>query len=396
VDKNIREYCRYLAADIGNSAEMEKRAEELSRKLELGIVIQGKGWQWASVDEKNHPDLERRIREGASPTREAADYPQGLPLFSAEHQTARGPATIFIFPSHKPVFHPNFRFLFPLLALLSFILLLSYLLLRWWLLRPLEALSTAVGEISRGNFNHQVPHSGGNELGRLAIAFNGMARRIREMIASKEQLLIDVSHELRSPLTRARVALEFLGDSEPKRQIAEEIKEVDKMVHELLEEARLESGQVGLDLHPTDFDELIRDTVTKYETSNHPIRYQPSSRQCRLVVDGDRMRIVLRNIIENSLKYSPKGDPIEIRLDETDSGATIAVQDHGVGIPPEDVLRVFEPFYRVDKSRTRSTGGFGLGLSLCKKIVTAHGGTINLQSELGRGTLVTISLPKAS
>jgi signal transduction histidine kinase len=214
-----------------------------------------------------------------------------------------------------------------------------------------------------------------------------MTARIREMLRSKEQLLLDVSHELRSPLTRAKLGLALIDDNENVRRVNEDLKELEQMITELLEAARLESDFGVLRRELTDLAILAREV-------SHGRRVSVVTPGAVTInVDPDRISTVLRNLVDNALKYSAEGTPVDLRVMRADNGGRIEVRDHGVGIPPGELAHVFEPFYRVDKSRTRKTGGFGLGLSLCKRIVEAHGGTISISSEPKVGTTVTVFLP---
>jgi signal transduction histidine kinase len=228
----------------------------------------------------------------------------------------------------------------------------------------------------------------------MANAFNDMTKCIREMLQARGQLLLDVSHELRSPLTRLKVALEFLPNSEVKENIREDVDEMEMMVREILETARLADKHGRLDIQPVNVAELICKTAAGFE--NRPLCICLDSIPDEIIIDADAnlARTVLKNILNNALKYSgPSNKPVTIHVDRKNEFVVIRIRDNGIGIPKEDLPYIFEPFYRVDKSRSKDTGGYGLGLSLCKTIMEAHGGKIEIESAPASGTRVSLFFP---
>ena len=210
------------------------------------------------------------------------------------------------------------------------------------------------------------------------------------MVETKQQLLIDVSHELRSPIARMKLTVELLPEGKNRGRLFSNLGELERMVSDLLEAARLEKG---LTLASLDLRELVEECQRTYAEQAPGLDVDRGE---GLVIQGDldRLRSVLRNVVENAIKYSNAAPrPIEIRLRRDAAGALLTVRDYGIGIPPGEMERVFEPFYRVDKSRSKSSGGYGLGLSLCRKIMAAHGGVIELTSEVGQGTTVSLRFP---
>ena len=275
-----------------------------------------------------------------------------------------------------------------------FLMLLAYLAIRR-ILKPLRWLRQGVARVGLGELSHQVPAGRSDELGELATAFNTMTDRIRKLITSKEQLLLDVSHELRTPVTRMKVALAMLAESPVKINLQEDVAEMERKVSELLETARAVNVKAGLNLQGTDLMHLIKEAAAEFDGVEPGIQIEDCAEALSLDLDRRQMGRAIKNIIDNALKYSPRGSrPVEVSMDHEDSRAVIAFHDHGIGIPEEDLAFVFEPFYRVDKSRTPSTGGYGLGLSLVKTIVEAHGGSIAINSKPDIGTTVRIYLLK--
>lgn len=293
---------------------------------------------------------------------------------------------------------PPFRDLPPwslalLLGVVGLLLAGSYVLVRR-LFRPVEWLTQGAGEIAKGNFSHQVPIHSEDELGRLTKAFNAMVLKVSEMVRARDQLLLDVSHELRSPLTRMKVVAEFIPDQSAKEKIQQDIRELEQMITELLESHRLQSDHGGLVPVETDVVGLVEDVVKHYAGQGPGVSVASAPRHVTLKLDPRLVGIALRNVVDNALKHSARdGGPVEARVEVNASSIEISIRDHGPGIPAEEQARVFEPFYRVDKSRTRETGGYGLGLSLAKRIMVAHGGDIRLDSRPGRGSIFTLTMP---
>jgi signal transduction histidine kinase len=260
--------------------------------------------------------------------------------------------------------------------------------------RPLRALSDAVARLGAGDLDVTLPSGRHDEFGKLTAAFNHMVGRVREMILARDQLLLDVSHELRSPVTRMKVAIELLPQDDHRRGLAADIVEMEVLIAELLELERLRGGR-GVTAVPQDLVPIVREVTTSFRGRAPGVSVTSTPPSLMLNADGEKIRTVLRNLLENALKNSaPESLRVEVSVAQEGDHAVIRVTDHGVGIPEGDRERIFEPFFRVDRSRTKSTGGFGLGLSIAKRIVEAHAGTIAASSVLGTGTTFTVSLPR--
>jgi signal transduction histidine kinase len=262
------------------------------------------------------------------------------------------------------------------------------------LLRPVRLLSEGVERLRRGDLNVEMQTRRTDELGQLMVSFNEMAGAVRERIRARDQLLMDVSHEIRSPLTRMRVALEMIPDGSAKASVIEDIEETEAMISVLLETERLDSPHGGLERAPTDLTDLLQQTIDLRSLEAPSVELTGCEAPLVANVDAARIRVVVGNLLSNALRHSdPDGAPVRVDLAVVGEEVVIGVYDRGAGISAEDLPRVFEPFYRVDRSRSKDTGGYGIGLSLVKRIVDAHGGTIKLDSRLGEGTSVTVSLP---
>lgn len=264
------------------------------------------------------------------------------------------------------------------------------------LLWPLRALSDRVARLGAGQLDVVVPNRTRDEFGTLTDAFNQMVRRVGEMIGARDQLLLDVSHELRSPITRLKVALELLPQGERRVRMAADVAEMERMVAELLEFERLRDGR-GIRTARQDLMPLLRDVAESFQNRPPGVRLVSTSRAMPVDVDDERVRTVLRNLLDNAVQYSsPTSRPIEMSASQDADTIVIRVTDDGIGIPENDMERVFEPFFRVDRSRSKSTGGYGLGLSICKRVMEAHGGRIAVERQPERGTSFVLTFPKTA
>jgi signal transduction histidine kinase len=217
-----------------------------------------------------------------------------------------------------------------------------------------------------------------------------MNRKLLEMIKLKEQLLYDVSHELRSPLTRVNVALEMIEQNNLTASMRDDLRSMDKMIRDLLENGRFDGTHLIVKKENFSLKDLCGGIITKLNSQTRIVN------DCdKIIINGDKEKsaTLLRNIIENAVKYSNTDTPVEISASPVNGGVTVSVRDRGIGIRQEDIERIFEPFYRTDLSRSRETGGFGLGLSIAKKIASAHGGKIWAESR-DDGTVFNVFFPE--
>jgi signal transduction histidine kinase len=285
------------------------------------------------------------------------------------------------------------RFGFLLLLGITLLLAAVYFAIRR-VLRPLNWLAHGVRQLAQGQLAHRVPVRSDDELGALSRSFNVMTEQLNQLIKAKERLVLDVSHELRSPLTRLKVATAMLPEGDGKESISEDIREMEAKISELLETARAVGTKTELRRAPTDLARLVADAAAGFGGRPPGLRLEEPAQPMVMALDARQIEKALRNIIDNALKYSrPESPPVGIGLHLREACAVVTVRDQGIGIPPADLPLVFEPFYRVDPSRSARTGGYGLGLSLAKTIVEAHGGRIEIDSIYGEGTTVRILLP---
>jgi signal transduction histidine kinase len=218
-----------------------------------------------------------------------------------------------------------------------------------------------------------------------------MTGQIKAMLESKSGLLLAISHELRSPITRMRVNLELLDESEIQQKLIDDIREMETLVAAILESEKLSSSHAPLNLSRCEMLSLIEEVVQLHPCRN---RIRTSMSPLELKVDQLRIKLLIKNLLDNACHYSnDEQDLVDVSLRHDQKYVLIEVQDRGVGISAEDIPRLTEAFYRPDHARQRDTGGYGLGLYLCKLVVEAHGGQIIIESEPGTGTRIIVKLP---
>ncbi len=261
------------------------------------------------------------------------------------------------------------------------------------LARPIKVLNEGVSALSAGRFEFNAQTKRSDELGRLIVSFSAMTTHIKEMIDARDRLLLDVSHELRSPLTRIKLSLEMMHSCPEKSEISTDIHEMETMITELLETERLSSSHGTLELTEVDIYKLLKDLQNEFKMQKPGVLLETVPDQM-LIADKKRLRILLSNLLANAIKYSPDhGNAVRISGALIEDRLRLIIQDSGTGIPSQELPFVFEPFYRVDKSRTKETGGYGLGLSLSRRIAEAHGGTLVLENVDGMGVRAVLEIP---
>lgn len=258
------------------------------------------------------------------------------------------------------------------------------------ILKPLSLLNDAVEEIGKGNLEQRISIDSDDEFGSLANAINFMTADLKKMIEARDHLLLSVSHELRTPITRARIALEMIPDSYEKKSVEGDLKEMEYMITGILESERIKNGSIKLNLTHLNLAELLPDVLKGYRMESDRIVLFPVSDELEIYADQTLIRTVLRNLIDNALKYSAISDKsIEISVICRDKVIIIQIEDFGQGIPSDKLPFIFEPFYRVDESRSKKTGGYGLGLHLCKQIMDLHDYQIEIRNKPDNSGIIT-------
>lgn len=274
------------------------------------------------------------------------------------------------------------------------------------ILKPVKELTIASEQLGKGDFSQRVNIDERSELGELADTFNLMATDLERDEKLRRDLVADIAHELRSPLTNVRGYLEAIRDGimtpddKTIGTIYDETMLLSRLVHDLQDLSLAEAGQLKLFCQPENVGELVTQAVTavmaKANAKKITMTIEMTEGLPQVFIDMQRIRQVLLNLLTNSLIHTPEHGKITISVDKSGDMLAVSVTDTGEGIPPEDLLLIFERFHRVDKSRARATGGTGLGLTIAKYFVEAHNGAINVRSEPGKGSTFTFTIPVAS
>ena len=270
------------------------------------------------------------------------------------------------------------------------------------ILAPVEGLSRAARALARGEFSQRVSVTSRDEVGELSRTFNVMAAELATTEEVRRGLVADVAHELRTPLSNIRGYLEGIRDGvvtanpDTLGSMHEEVMLLTRLIEDLQELALAESGQMNLYFQSCNLADLTRRAVAGVQPSMESkgiILTMDIADEAPVNADPERIGQVLRNLLANATNYTGAGGSIKVALHRTGDYAQVRVEDTGPGIAETDLPHVFQRFYRVDKSRSRSTGGVGLGLTIAKRMVEAHGGRIAVESALGRGSTFSFALP---
>ena len=272
------------------------------------------------------------------------------------------------------------------------------------MLAPLQALGGVAGRLGGGDLNQRAVDSGPREVRQLARSFNRMAEDLQEAEERRRNLVADVAHELRTPLFNIQGYLEAVKDGllEPNEETIDTIHQQALQLGRLVEDLRLlaqaEAGALHLNLEPDSLTRVARDTVkgarARAETNGIELRYEEPEALPLVVMDRSRIAQVIGNLLDNAIQNTREGGVVTVSAGLGQNGETVVrVADQGEGIPGEALPLVFERFYRVDPSRARTTGGAGLGLTIAKRLVEAHGGEISAESVLGEGSTFSFTLP---
>jgi signal transduction histidine kinase len=299
----------------------------------------------------------------------------------------------------------SFNRLLIVALLIGFAAATASLILAIWLtpslFKPLEDIAVVAQQITRADdLSRRVPDTGRtDEIGDLTRAINDTLERLERLFRAQQRLLADVSHELRTPLTAVRGNLDLMrrmGETDPESLavVQEEVDRMTRLVGDLLLLARADAGGLPLARQPVELDNLFFEVYRQVDLLQKSVDIIVAEvDQVCVLGDADRLKQLFINLVDNAIKYTPSGGEVSLRLSKSDGWAQVEISDTGIGIPPEDLPYIFDRFYRVDKARSRSQGGSGLGLSIAKWIAQAHGGDIRVSSELGKGTAFTVTLP---
>jgi signal transduction histidine kinase len=292
-------------------------------------------------------------------------------------------------------------------------MMLAYF-LSLWITGRIVKLRHAATEMAQGHLDARVAIGGRDEIAELACTFNEMAqeledaaRRRRELETLRRDLIAWVGHDLRTPLAAIRAIVEALADGVVEDPAAvhryldtaqHHIRSLSTLVDDLFELAQIDAGALQLDRHANSIRDLISDTLEAFSTvaDHQGVTLEGSAEPDSdpVVMDIQKIGRVMTNLIDNALRHTPAGGTVRILASGTPEAVQVEVADNGEGIHPEDLQHIFDRFYRGEKSRSRATGGSGLGMAIAKGIVEAHGGHIRVESTVGQGTSVLLNLPR--
>jgi len=379
IDGVVHEYMRTVAATAPSYA----RAKEIGHRLAVETRYEGPDTAWATDD---------AVPSVADARRHGHQYVNRRHFYVMP--AANGGAYVFAWQIPERVYTAHLVIPAMVLFLVATVVFVAHGVLKRLLL-PLRLLGDGVARLSDGHLDVVVPKRSADEFGTLTDAFNRMVDRIRDMIRARDQLLLDVSHELRSPLARLKVAVQFVGDRETKARMVADLATMEIMIGELIELERLRDGP-GIKTDRQNLIALLDEVTQGFHDRSPGIHFSPTTTEIVADVDSERIRTVFRNLFENAVKYSlPDSRPVEVSARQESDTVIIRVTDDGPGIPERDKASLFDPFFRVDRSRSKKTGGYGLGLSIAKRIVEAHSGTLAVENNATGGVSFVVTLPAA-
>jgi heavy metal sensor kinase len=347
------------------------------------------------------------LRAGIQVIEHATVNGEHLRVLSVPLATERGPAGVLQVAQDLKLVDVTQTTLATVLVLLAAIAMLLSAIAAWYFtsraLAPLSTMTQLATQITRADdLQRRIPPSSNpyDEVGQLVRAFNDTLERLEQLFTMQRRFLADVSHELRTPLTviKGNVGLirKMGADEESLEGIEHEVDRLTRMVGNLLLLAQAESGQVPFEMTKIELGEMLIEVYQQMKVLAGERLSVKLAEIDQIIVNGDRDRLkqVMLNLVGNSVQYTPPGGSVTLSLSRVDDKACIKVSDTGPGIPKDDQPHIFERFYRGEKSRHRgSQSGFGLGLSIAYYIVLSHNGTIEVESEEGKGTTFTVLLP---
>jgi signal transduction histidine kinase len=405
--RHITESIGFLAEEVGESIHDGRPDPKRFAKLATALNYRMQWIPWSET--QRYPAeltrqpilLDPRLPPGLRPGHRPPDPGRHHVHWARVDHDGRpiGALRVQPFPFNRPPFEPP-----PLLTTLVIVALIMPAII--WIpatmrliVRPLRQMKDTAHRLGAGDLESPVPVDRQDEFGELQQAFEAMRTKIRRMLAEREQLLTDISHELRGPLSRLNLALPLLAQQAGNESVAHvalrEVATMDSLIGEIL--ALFRSTSQGMVVETIDLADLAAEAVEERLLVADANQLTVTTDLQPALIRGDAKLVAraISNLLDNALKYTGPGGTIHV---ETHSGAhaVCRIRDNGPGIAPEHLPHIWEPFYRPDSSRSRETGGSGLGLSIVQAIVERLGGQATLDSQPGQGTVATIQLPKAT
>lgn len=380
----------YRAIDHQPITQRAQLAQQLSApRQQLSIEAQAPGALLSQV--ADNPFVQRvRSTLGADIALQPQIIPQSgafsfdlyLQLSGGDWLRIKGqaPPEIFALPVHH---------FMTLGVMLIMVFLLVWLIVRMTV-RPLTDLASAAHALGEDLKRPPLPENGPLEVRAAAQAFNAMQQRIRSGIEERERFLAAVSHDLKTPVTRLRLRSEMLDDPQLRERFVKDLDEMQSLLGGALD--FLHGKAVDEAIQPLDLTALLESMVDDYADLGQEVRLQPQN-SCQISGRPQALRRALGNLIDNALKY---GCDVSITVEQDEKHLRITVEDRGAGLPESELERVFEPFYRLESSRNRETGGVGLGLAIVRQIARGHGGDVVLKNRTGGGLRAVLSLPQSA
>lgn len=387
---HLAEYVQHLLDELGSPPTIA-RAEALAARLPLRIELRG-GINWRSDGEGVRFARKRAVaRHLANGGVFQVNRGRGNFAVLAELNGV----TVLLAPTRFELAQSGGWVALATIVVLLLILLGAYHAIRR-LFRPVESIQSGIARIGEGDLAYRLDIRRRDELGALADSVNTMANDIGLMLEAKRELLLAISHELRSPLTRAGVHASLLENDQTGDAIRADLAEVESLLHELLESERLSGKHAALNRKAIDPSVLLRDLVEE-GFADREVELELDPPGTWLSIDPVRIRVLVRNLLQNALRHTPEGRRRpRLASHVGDTAWCLTVIDFGEGIAEQHLARLAEPFYRADRSRQRDSGGVGLGLYLGRIIAEAHGGELAFHSQPGKGTTVVFEMPLAA
>lgn len=407
----------YLLGRYSGTEEIERNQAVLKAQAEIVASILIKDGRRATMHWLAALPLSERPhlinQQGKNPLRKGPQLNRGVPVNPMEagvHHLQSGEVVILVsLPKITPPLFLHRRLqqsqlhqiplVYQLSLALIIISLVSYFLAKVLTHRIRQLRSTAQ-TIAEGDLSARVALNGSDEVSALADDFNRMTDRINDMLSSQRQLVSDVSHELRSPLARLRIALELAQQADDPivslQRIQKEADELESLVTGLLSLARMESGQSQLEKLPLPLCELLTRIVEDANYEGEANQRRVCLDHCdgvTLLADPVMLRSAIENVVRNALRYTPQGSEVTVTARFEHDTVIITVEDKGEGVPPQALARLFEPFTRVSEARDRLSGGYGLGLAITGKVIRAHAGQVAAENREEGGLRVTLTMP---
>lgn len=375
-----------IIEDIGTPPNLSN-AMRLASELSWTINIRNPIMEWSS-------DAQNRLDVDSSQYQESLTSDAEMRAINGEDiiRVNRDGYDFYMYRSAQEEGLFNYFVLYTALALAALILFLNYFMVNK-MLNPVRLLKQGAERIRQGDLSYRVKSNLQDELGELTESINHMADSLQSMLEAKRQLLMAISHELRTPITKAKLRMEFMPESDEKDQLKEDINEIDLLISDLLEAERLNNDHSALVSERVLLANFVRSIAESFKSNNGEIKIEIPVDDLEFEIDKLRIRLLITNLLNNAVRHG-KGNLINVGVSFSGDRGIIEVKDNGEGISDEHITQITEPFYRADSARQRNTGGFGLGLYLCRLIAQAHGGEMIIDSQEGQGTQITVNLPR--